>query len=122
MSTDWKGKIGEVHGNKQIIEFVEIKRFRHGGSKAMFRWQCLRCLKVQGPSQYGDIKRYPKSNCCAMARDTSRYGYREISGARMRWMQCGAKKRGLDFTVSSEYLWDLYLNQNRTCPTCARPT
>lgn len=54
-------------------------------------------------------------------------GYGELSYVYYSSLLNGAKSRNLDFTVSIEYLWNLFLLQNRTCalsgldilfPTC----
>lgn len=42
-------------------------------------------------------------------------GYEEITGTYWRNLKEGAKKRGFDFNISSEYAWNLFLKQDRKC-------
>lgn len=42
-------------------------------------------------------------------------GYKEISGQKFASYRCGAIRRGYNFDVKIEYLWNLFLEQNRKC-------
>lgn len=42
-------------------------------------------------------------------------GHEEISGAYWLSLQNGAKKRNLEFNLSLEYVWELFLKQDRRC-------
>jgi len=42
-------------------------------------------------------------------------GYKELSGTYYNILQNGARQRGLDFEVSIEYLYDLFLKQDAKC-------
>jgi hypothetical protein len=42
-------------------------------------------------------------------------GYEEISGTFYGAIRDGAKHRNLQFEISIEYIWNLYLKQNRKC-------
>lgn len=42
-------------------------------------------------------------------------GYEEISGKMYSNMKWKASKRGLIFDISIEYLWDLFIQQNKKC-------
>lgn len=42
-------------------------------------------------------------------------GYKEISGQKWSSYRCGAERRGLDFLITIEYVWDLFLKQDRKC-------
>jgi hypothetical protein len=42
-------------------------------------------------------------------------GYGEISGRYFSQLQRGAKSRGLEFKVSIQYIWDVFLKQERIC-------
>jgi len=49
-------------------------------------------------------KKHPKWKGCG-----------NISGSYFYSLQRGAKTRGLDFTITIEYLWDLFQKQNGRC-------
>ncbi len=42
-------------------------------------------------------------------------GYGNITGGYIYRVKYGAQKRNLEYSVSTEYLWDLYLKQNKKC-------
>jgi hypothetical protein len=42
-------------------------------------------------------------------------GYMEISGTYWKTIKNHAKQRGRDFNISIEYIWDLFIQQNRKC-------
>lgn len=48
-------------------------------------------------------------------------GYKDISGGYIYQIKSSAKNRDLEFTVSLEYLWLLYENQNRKCAISGEP-
>lgn len=114
---DWAAKIGEVYGVKELTNFCGIYRAPSGGTSAMFKWRCLRCLKEQGPSQHQDIKRYPTSGCCSKSSKygETRWGYRHITGEYMRSLHGSAVKRGLNFNVSAEDLYKQWVKQDGRC-------
>ena len=118
MKIDWSSRVGEVfHERKRLVEFCGIYRPPGGGAKPMFKWECLRCSKVTGPSQYQDIKRFPTTHCCSKSSKygEARWGYRHITGAYMRGLHGSAVKRGLEFNVSSRYLYDIWQQQGGKC-------
>ena len=42
-------------------------------------------------------------------------GYKQITGTYMSQLKTGAKTRGLDFDVSMQYLWQLFVDQDKKC-------
>ena len=42
-------------------------------------------------------------------------GYQEISGSYLNTIKANAKKRKIEFCVTLEYLWDLFIKQDRKC-------
>jgi len=48
-------------------------------------------------------------------------GFGEISGRSWREIQYGAKLRKLDFAISIEYVWQLFLKQQRLCSLTSEP-
>lgn len=45
-------------------------------------------------------------------------GHEEISMTYYKALQSGARRRDMDFSVSMEYLWNLYTEQNKKCALC----
>lgn len=119
-SEDWKALEGEVlFERKKLVTFSGFyKSPSGGGKKALFTWQCLRCEKVSGPSQYRDICRSDRTSCCSKSskHGTRRWGYKYVTGAYMRSLTASCDKRKLDWDIDSEYLYHLMENQNHVCP------
>lgn len=42
-------------------------------------------------------------------------GYGEISGDLFWTIKDGARRRNMEFSITKEYIWDLFLKQNRKC-------
>lgn len=42
-------------------------------------------------------------------------GYKEISGTKWNHIRNGAIKRNLEFSITIDYAWDLFITQNRKC-------
>lgn len=83
----------------------------------MFKWKCLRCLKEHGPSQYQDIKRFSTAVCCSKTSKygSARWGYRHITGEYMRSLHNSAMKRGLEYNITAEYLFEVWNKQDGLC-------
>jgi hypothetical protein len=117
--TDWNSKVGEVYYElKELTEYCGIYRPPGGGgSKAMFKWRCLRCLKEHGPSQYQDIKRFSTAGCCSKTSKygDARWGYRHITGEYMRSLHHSAKKRNIECSITAEYLFEVWEKQEGRC-------
>lgn len=48
-------------------------------------------------------------------------GYEDISGRYWYSIQANARNRKIDFNVTIEYIWDLYLKQNKRCALTGLP-
>lgn len=48
-------------------------------------------------------------------------GYEEISGSHFRSLEGMARKRQIPFKVTIQYMWELYLQQNRECALTGAP-
>lgn len=48
-------------------------------------------------------------------------GIGEITGTRFHYMEKNAKKSKIEYNISREYLWNLYLQQNRKCALSGLP-
>lgn len=72
---------------------------------------CIKC-HVRNPT----VRNLKWNNERVCGADNGNFkGYYEISKTRYSTIKKGAKTRNLEFDVSIEYLWDLYLNQERKC-------
>lgn len=47
-------------------------------------------------------------------------GYEDISGQLWASYKCGAERRNFEFEISLEYIWELFVKQNRKCALTGR--
>lgn len=90
------------------------------------KWYCRcgRCgctVLVQG----NNLISGNSTTCCADKKKSgsehhSWTGYAEIKGGYWGSLRRDAKRRGLEFKVSIEYVWGLYLKQDRKCALSGR--
>lgn len=103
--------VGKKFGRLEVIEVIE-------GTKPL-KWLCL-CDCGKKRSVAGASLRHGETKSCGCLRKqlTSERcwgGYQEISGAYISSIIWGAKQRNIEYNVSNEYIWNLYLKQDRKC-------
>lgn len=108
---------GQKFGRLLVIERVENRYTKKG--KIKVRYKCLcDCGKVLDIAKTHLIQGRTKSCGCLKSELTSKRswkGYEEISGQAISHIKCGAKIRGFEYSVSNEFLWELFLKQDRKC-------
>lgn len=87
-------------------------------NKGKTKWECVcECgVKTIVISEY--LKNGHTQSCgCIKNKEKSKKwsGYQDISGKFWNRLKYSAKERKLDFNLDIEYLWELYLKQNRKC-------
>lgn len=95
-----------------------VRRLENKYNKTYYwcRCKCMREARVQGSSlKNGDSTGCSK--CCKKkGNKSSRWkGYEEISAKILKGIIRGADNRNLEYSVSNEYIWSLYIKQNRRC-------
>lgn len=88
----------------------------------VYMWQCVACGGEYGPTTGTDLARTKYSKCCPPRREakTNYAGYRDVSGWRISAIKWRAKEAGLDFDITAEYLWSLWLAQEGRCAYTGR--
>lgn len=83
-----------------------------------------RAIAIELNSYPKKIQKILKSNgvkfrtkkCYLSGEDNPKYtGYKEMQGAFLASIKTGARKRKIEYSVSNEYIWELFLSQNRKC-------
>lgn len=81
------------------------------GTEVIVRSDCLRTAKSSGSTK--------SCGCAGIQRRGKEaptwLGVGDISGSKWASFRCGAKIRNLEFSISLEYAWDLFLRQNKKC-------
>lgn len=103
--------IGHKFGRLKIIEII---------SDQINNCKCLcDCGKICFIS-WNKIN-YGQSTSCGCAKllkgqESRKYtGYKEISGSHFANIKNGAKRRNIEFNITIEYIWDLYIKQDKKC-------
>lgn len=108
--------IGQKFGYLTIEKFLGYTRkcANHNRAEFLCRCECGNAKAFILPH----LKNIKNISCGCKKKQwfNSRWeGYEEISMT--YWSQCrnGAEDRGLDFSISIEYAWDLFMGQHRKC-------
>lgn len=108
-------QVGEVFGSWTVIDNTLIDDPNKAAKKITVQCRCgtittlLPLCIINGKSKQCN-------NCKFDMISVNKYtGYKELSGTYYNILQNGAKQRGLDFEVSIEYLYDLFLKQDAKC-------
>jgi hypothetical protein len=107
---------GRIVGNLEVIKYeYTIKKTTY--------WLCqCKCGSMKVVN--GIHLRSEAISSCGCARNVpspKRTGFMEIPGCYFRSLQLKASKRGIEFDVTLEELWDLYITQERKCALSGEP-
>jgi len=71
--------------------------------------------KIQKILKSNGVK-FRKKKCYLSGEENPRYtGYEEMQGAFLSSIKAGARKRKIEYNVSNQYIWELFLSQGRKC-------
>jgi len=105
---------------KKFNKLTVLSLADHRGYQNQILWIC-RCdcgnMKeaTTGGLTWNNVKSCGCSTYVNGKNSTSWKGYEEISGRHWNIIKKCAEDRNLEFNVTIEYLWDLFLKQNRKC-------
>lgn len=104
---------GAVFNYLTVIEFdINSDLSKHKGSK-YYRWICkCVCGTIKSISAACLVTNETKSCGCTYSQWT---GHEEISGTFFSSIKNTAIKRNLEFCITIEQVWELFLKQNRKC-------
>ncbi len=112
-------QVGEEVAGRLILEAVSLGS--HGSHGPGYKVKCTKCGKVRVVAA-SSIERRCQQCSCGPSKEREEYlGFGEITQSKMLNMMAGAEKRELEWGVSAEYLWGLYLRQDRKCALTGVP-
>lgn len=111
-----KNNIGVKYG---MLTVIDIDGTRNP-SNSLYRKCLCDCGREKYVTQsYLTGHKNPSCGCIVnkpKGKDSSCYtGYEEITGKYWCAIRLGAKKRGIEFNISTKDAWDLFIRQNRKC-------
>jgi hypothetical protein len=127
LSGKTKYSVGDVfNGSKRIVEYCgSHPKWR----VSMWMWECIGCGTIHGPSMTATLTRKDRENskpaCCHprnLKGDESLHwqGYEELSKTWLSSYEYNARKRGYEWSVTPEYLWKLWEDQDGKCAYTSR--
>lgn len=117
--------VNDLQGQKfgrLLVVGPSSKRASNGSAFWLVRCDCGTVTEVNGPRlRHGDVT---SCGCTHGKLQDSHYkwnGVGELSGSFWSRISLGAKYRNLEFDISKEYAWNLYLSQGRKCALSGEP-
>lgn len=110
-----KDLTGKRFGKLVALRFVP-KNERKGkkANTTMAYWEC-KCDCGKTKIVATTVLRNGTTKYCGCLSNRLYKGINELSGSYLTRIKKGAKSRGLEFQVTKEYLWDLFVKQNKKC-------
>ena len=103
--------VGDTINNWKIISDKKIRRY--GRSYLKVKCTCGSEIEKLIPSAHFTSKK--EKGCEKCSRFHTSKGFGLISGDFWCAIRNGARKRGLEFSITMEYCWDLFLKQKGKC-------
>jgi len=119
-----KDLVGEKFGRLVVIERAD-DALSPNGKRRCDRWTC-KCDCGNTTTQYSTCLKKGGNQSCGcyrieMMQKRCWKGYGEISGSYFNRLQRDAKDRNLEWSISIDYCWDVFLKQNRNCAITELP-
>ncbi len=99
--------------NKEFGSLKVLSQTRGDGVSAIWNCECVcgNLTKVRAPC----LRRHEITSCGKCKEHYNWKGVGELSGQYFATLKTGASKRNLIFDITKDFLWDLFLKQNRLC-------
>lgn len=111
--------IGDTFANGTITILEELDPYKSGfGLRKKYKIHCSRCNSTTETTRQNLVKS-DRTYCNGCRKSGSKHfcwqGFGEICQSNFHSYEIGAKKRNLEFDIDIEYIWNLFLFQNRKC-------
>lgn len=114
---NYKDLTGQRFGRLLVIERADNFTYKDGRTRVKFKCLCD-CGNFSEIVNQSLVNNGTQSCGCLKSENTSARkwsGYEEISGVLIGRIKNNAKTRNLEYSVSNEFIWDLFLKQDRKC-------
>jgi len=113
---NYKDLSGEKFGKLLCLEKGEGRKHTNGVSVT---WKCVCDCGHEVEVLAGQLSSGRTRSCGCLRREKTKErfskGYEDISGKYWSSVKGGARKRGLEFEITKEQIWEMFLNQNKKC-------
>lgn len=79
------------------------------------RWKCLCDCGTTTSTLASSLKNGTTCSCGCLRIEKQQTGFQEISGSYWGKIKGCAKRRNIHFDITIEYIWDLFIKQNKRC-------
>lgn len=100
-----------------LIQSISTKTFcgkKDKQHRLYYNCKCLKC-GIHKHVLAQNLKNKRSQQCQSCRKVEMFKGIEELSGTYLIFLQHSAKKRNLEFNLTKEYLWKIYIQQNRKC-------
>jgi hypothetical protein len=101
----------------RVTPLRPVKRDKFGKAMWLVRCDCGREKVINSSGLLAGLV----LSCGCLKREYFSTGYKELSGAYWHKMEKSAAQRSFDFTITKEWAWNLYEQQNRKCALSGVP-
>jgi hypothetical protein len=101
---------GQKIGKLLILE----QDIKESNNRPYYKCKC-ECGKTIIVAGYNLTSQSTKSCGCSRIKNCFFTGYKEIYGSYWKNLQTNALRRKLEFTITIEEVWDIYIKQNKKC-------
>lgn len=123
MGTKSKDLTGQIIGRLKVLGKGSFKINKNGSKYRLWLCEC-KCGKKKEASAYA-LSNQKIRSCGCFHKDQLKErcwkGYQDIAGCYFSRIIRQAKERNLEFNITIEYIWDLYLKQDRRCALSGLP-
>lgn len=84
-------------------------------------WNCECSCGNKGVISGQSLRNGSSTSCGCNKKKKLFKGYEDLSGFYWYRVKSGAEKRGLDFSITMEYAWDLFIKQDKKCNLTGLP-
>ncbi len=119
-------QVGDKYGNLELISFYMVKI--EGGTRKFWKCKCICGNPVERRDDY--LSAFPNNNFSCGCKHSMKIlgssnvnwdGHGDISGMYFAGFRCKARKHNIEFNITIEQIWNLYLEQDRKCALTGLP-
>lgn len=109
--------VGDMINNWKVISDKHIRKY----GRCYILVQCTCGSNIKRPILIDNIKSNKQRGCGECSRQAAFKGYCGISGTTWAYLLQSAKRRNIEFNITIEFIWDLFIKQQELCALTGLP-